>query len=289
MSLGRYDHFCHSCRQLLANLDKAFVIDDKKPLGFCSESCIISFYRPFIESFELSEKEKRAKLGIEDEVFADSQVSTIVEQTLEAADETSCDHDDFGNSFHYLHREFEGPDGPIYCTLVTKFFDEKPSFLVHHIISKHTKLIDQYKILELTDNQQRINKEQVIIDKTVMEDVGQMKSELLAKMLELRRADDIALEKFTEYEQYLEFTLSEPDEVFEYKDEEDRSINISIKAFSKDSESFFYYVIALKVDSHHEVSLDDEVLVPVLSFPSIGQEIYFYYKKGSKTMGKICQ
>ncbi|MCB9092250.1 MAG: hypothetical protein H6621_00845 [Halobacteriovoraceae bacterium] len=291
MTNPRYSYFCQSCRSKIEKAEDSYIIDDQRPVPFCSEQCIVDFYQKEIKHFEKQEKKMRESLLIdENEIdLNDDEVSKLVEACLIDPAEVWSDKDQLGSQYYYLFRQ----DNENRMTIViTKYFGDKPSFVFHHCLTKNQELIQYYRVgKNLSDSdydpkEEDIKKEELVLPRTVIEQIEQMRSEFVAEMVSMRSERDINVEKFALYEKFLEPTLSDPDEVFEHRDTENRCINVSIKAFSQNAESFFYFVICLKVDSKDTGIKDDEVLVPIISFPSGDHKTYEHYQRGSCTTKK---
>src|SRR5690606_13417364 len=109
-----------------------------------------------------------------------------------------------------------------------KYFGEKPSFIFHHIFTMSKEVLKYYqtgrpyrgkkegssgqRAEDLNDDELR--KEELVLPKEVMDEMEQMRSEFVADMVSNRSDFDIDIEKFPLYENYIEMTLSDPDEVF---------------------------------------------------------------------------
>ena len=100
-------------------------------------------------------------------------------------------------------------------------------------------------------------------------------------MLTGRSPHDIALEDFSNYEQFFQETLEDPDEVFERNDDEGDSIHTYIKSFKLGDESFFYVVVGLFFEG------EESMIIPIISFPSVDKKMYPQYAVGNKIINKL--
>jgi hypothetical protein len=135
---------------------------------------------------------------------------------------------------------------------------------------------------EIVSNED-LEKEQLVLPQDVIDNIENLRSSYLADYLHVRSESDIPMEKFSYYDNCIEPCISEPDEVCEFIDKSGCILNTHIKSFSYAPEdSFFYYVICLKLDEKFkdQETPDEDVLIPVLSFPSNSRDIYSHFRKG---------
>ncbi len=296
MKLKRYSYHCSQCRDSIENIGDAYIVDESRPQAFCSEKCIVQYHDLDIKHFELQESEIRKKLALEDEDVGLSTEDSnhVVEETLDEPTFVYEDRDELGQLYYYLHSTHEIEDKEFNVIIIVKYFANKPSFIYHHVITQSEELTQYYragkkvrKSDEAVETIGDLKKEELILPRIVMDEVEQMRSVMVAEMIEIREDDDIDIEKFALYENYVEGTLTDPDEVFEYIDEEKRAISVNIKAYSLNQESFFYYVVCLKLNPKDAgLKEKEDVLIPILSYPSTDHKTYLYHQKGNATTKK---
>ncbi len=296
MKIKRYSYYCSQCREFIEKIGDAYIVDEARPQAFCSEKCIVQFHDLDIKHFETQEREVRKQLGIEKEVvgITTEDINHVIEETLDEPTTVYEDRDELGQVYYYLHSTHLIDDNEFNVVIIAKYFADKPSFIYHHVITKSEELTQYYrtgKPVRKTDEQVEtvgdLKKEELILPRQVMDEVEQMRSTMVAEMIEMRGEEDISIEKFALYENYIEGTLTDPDEVFEYLDDLKRPISVNIKAYSLNKESFFYYVVCLKLNPK-DVGLKEkeDVLIPILSYPSTARETYLHHQKGSATTKK---
>lgn len=271
-------------------------MDESRPQAFCSEKCIVQFHDLDIKHFEVQENEIRKKLDIQKEEvgITTEDISDAIEETLDEPTHVYEDRDELGQMFYYLHSTHEIDEIEFNIIIISKYFGEKPSFIYHHIITQSEELTQYYRVgKKVTKGPQTaemvgdFKKEELILPRVVLDDVEQMRSEMVAEMIQMRGEEDIPIEKFPLYENYVEGTLTDPDEVFEYEDDLKRVISVNIKAYSLNKESFFYYVVCLKVNPKEAgIKEKEDVLIPVITYPSKDRATYLHHQKGSCTTKK---
>ncbi len=109
------------------------------------------------------------------------------------------------------------------------------------------------------------------------------KSQQLAKLIENLSPNDLGVESFPLYDKYLQPTLENPDEVFEIEDDDNDTLYVYIKVFNHNDMSFYYIVVCHLFDT--DVEKDQDVLIPIVSFPTIDSELYSLYQEGKEIVG----
>lgn len=286
MKLTKFPIFCQSCRKHIENLSNMLVMDELMPQAFCSEDCALDFYTPYISFFEKQETQLRKVLNLEESLnLSNEEQEEILKKSLSNPSSSYFKTDELGDRFFYFLTKNEDK---IFSIAILKVFEDKPAFLIHLIITSSKDLFEYYqedKSFDFAgDSERKLEKKEITIGKDTIEMVEQLKSEYLAQLLEDRDDDnDIGFEKFLLYDNCLDKTLSEPDESYLFTDSENRIICTQIKAFERNGESFFYFVICLKITDSDHLNENEEFLVPILSFPSNDSSLYEDYKKG------VCQ
>ncbi|MBT3982821.1 MAG: hypothetical protein HOE90_15790 [Bacteriovoracaceae bacterium] len=293
-------YFCTNCRSSVPVLEDMFLVEEKVSNLFCSEDCIVEFYQPIIKIFEDREKELRLTHEANDEssikVFASAQFTTeVFEKPDEIWRNTNELTETIFTSISRLRIEEEDHFLVVNCLV----YRGKPSFILHQTLTQNTEILNFFregeKVLTFTmsDDQEveEIEEEsfsddvvKIDLDSNEMANLEQKKSEFLAVLLEKRSDADISYEKFQLYDECINETIDFPDEIFFYKDSGDE-IFTYIKAFEKNETSFFYFVICTKASLKTEDG--EDLLIPILTFPSIDGEIYKLYKRGEQLTGTL--
>lgn len=279
-------YFCENCRKKIDDVSELHYIEDNSDRGFCSDTCIMEFYRPYLNWLEKEEIKLRKDLNIEQETpFLDITADQkILQKALKNPSEVWVLTNDIDQSFYThilkIHRESQ----VIYYILVCSYIDGGPSFVFYRTATTHIELVDRYRrefeYQEYSEQKELGEK----IPSEFFELVEHKKSSLLAQMLQERSIHDISFEDFIHYDDYLKQTIEAPDEVFENEDQEGDTLLTYIKTFhlAEDDLNFFYIVIGMNYESEDQV-----YLIPIIGFPSVDKKLYPTYAKGTKTLNKL--
>lgn len=296
-------YFCTSCRKRVDKVQGLLFVEESKR-GFCSENCIVDFFSPYMEIFDNEELEFRHMAGLESsEVGAETfQNKELFDQVLYDPTEVWYEKNEIQEEF-YTHIFNYGEEKQFYYIATCSYFEGEPSFVFFKTVTKSLELVNRYRKLKRMDDKIINNEveldpfikeevedkleeglEEVNLPADLVEDLELKKSEYLADFIERRNDSDIEIELFTEYEQYLNLTLDDPDEEYMQEDDAGDEIMTFIKSFQMNGKSFFYIACCVKLTL---VQVKEKVMIPILSFPSIDQELYKFYAVGAKKNGKL--
>lgn len=276
-------YFCEHCRKKIDDVSEIHYIEDNSDRGLCSDTCIMEFYRPYLNWLEKEEAEFRGDLNIknEDPYLELTSSQENLKKALEDPQEVWILNNEIDQQFFTHIYKFQQNMESIYYVLICSYVENEPSFVFYRTATKHIELVDKYRReIPYKDYTEKVETS-AKIPSEIFESIEQKKSEMLADMLTKRSMHDIPLEEFTNYEDYFEKTLEDPDEVFERVDDEGDSIHTYIKSFKLGDESFFYVVVG------YFYQTDETVIIPIISFPSVDRKIYPEYAKGNKTLNKL--
>jgi len=290
--------YCTNCKKIIYDIEKLLLVEQGRCNCFCSENCIVEFHAPLLEYMEREEHSLRAEMNLLDEpALAYKNEEEFFKQTMGKPDKVWLDKNELGEEFYYFQSQFT-PDGeaPLTKILVCYLFNGAPSFVLFQTCTRSKELIKEYQTGERIKNFLEYQKDQKIVaenenfeelpmEPQLIELIEQKRSHFLALLLEKRLPTDIPLESFGLYESYLPKTLEGPDEVYQYKDDDGEEIYTYIRSFEKDGISFFYLAVCLHVST--DMEKDEDVLVPILTFPSLDGELYADYKKGEQLTGSL--
>jgi len=282
-----YPYFCSECKKNIPKVENSFLIESQLGLPFCSQKCARNHYKPYVNFFENLEKELRQELNLyETSSVSENALNNYLQHVLKDPDEHFLDSDQFKREFHFLVKDFYIEKVKTTFLVVCKFLSDRPSFLLHYVLTEDKNLVEQMikgikqQITKVEDAQLRaFNKP---FPQEVEDEIKQMRSEIYAQLINDVEEDDIQIEEYYLYQKYEEKTFSNPDEIFEYLDEDKRLLNIYIKAFSHSGEPFFYYII----NYIHEHVEKGKMLLPVISFPSNDSSLYKSYARGKELVKK---
>lgn len=294
-------YFCTNCRKKVEKVQQLLFVEESKR-GFCSETCIVEFFSPYMEAFDHEELEFRHMLGLpSSEVGAEIfQNRELFDKVLYSADEIWYEKNEINEEF-FTHILKTGEDKDQYYIIVCTYFEGEPSFVFFKTVTRNTKLVDMYRknkrlddkvsnvktkeetTIEMTQEEEELMDE-INLPAELVEDLELKKSEYLAQLIERRNDSDIPIEEYPNYDQFLSLTLEDPDEEYSDTDDNGDKVMIFIKSFQMNGNSFFYIATCLGLELPN---ITETVMIPILSFPSVDTELYKYYAVGHKKNGKL--
>jgi hypothetical protein len=261
-------------------------------MGFCGESCIEAFYKPLVNFYEEKEKKWRVDHNLKNEkVHELVGQSYFTNELLNRPSKVFCYNNGFDQRFFCFIREMEDEKyGTFYLAAVCFTIDHRPSFIIAMTATSSLELIKEFEFGEQIENvspfhRSAQNQEQVEINEETLMQLENKKSHYLAELLELRSPADIPFESFHLYEQFMETTMMEPDEIYSKKDSDGDKIFTYIKAQDKDGISFYHFIICMRIEKDWNDNTD--ALLPVISFPTLDGELYKHYKEGDLVSGSL--
>ena len=276
---------CENCRKTLNNNNQLQYVEENSDRGFCSESCILDFYRPYMEILEKEEKTWREELSLSHDtdhlhLLAENH---YLDNVLNSPHEVWKLQLNTGQElFTHISVLKIGSQDLFYIAVCTHY-DNEPSFVYYRTITSSPKLLDKYRRNEkiVREKVERIS-DQNVLAMEIIEELENKKSSALAEMMMNRKDSDIPLEEFISFDKYLQLTLENPDEIYLDEDVDGDRVFIQIKSFVSQGESFFYVVVTLKYEDS-----SGERYLPVIGFPSLDDELYTIYAKGIRVDSKL--
>ena len=289
-------YFCQNCKKISYDLNDFLFVEENLARSFCSEKCIENFYEFLVSHFNEDEKRERVRQGLENEVDRSFAMnSEYIEKTLEAPDELWCHEGIEENRFYSFIKSHNASDESFSMVVLCFLYHGDPSFILFSTCSKNQKFIDHYRVGSKIENfvtpkggvgeDGDSPQESIEVDEETMQIIENKKSNLLADMLEHRSPADIPFESFHLYDEFIEETLSDPDEIYRRDDFEKDEIKIYIKAFDKDGTSFYYFSICVEIKYEKDSKM--EIIAPVLCFPTLDGELYNHYRQGERIAGGL--
>ena len=283
-------YFCNSCRKKIGKIEELLFVEESKR-GFCSEDCIVDFFSPYMKHFDYEEQDRRLELDIVSEEISIAlyQDKSLFEMALYSPSEVWSERNDLGEEF-FTH--IHSIDDELSYILICSYYESDPSFVFFKTLTKSKALIHKYQREHrvVSEDESSIDKkdknslDDISLPAEVIEGVDLKKSEYLAKLLINRKESDISIEQYPIYDDYITLTLNDPDDEFHSEDDAGDSIYTFVKSFKKSGQDFFYIVICLNVDIPNS---SDTALLPVITFPSIDEELYRLYAVGLKKKNRV--
>jgi len=280
--------FCEQCRKQLEDVSLIHFVEDHSDRGFCSETCILDFYRPYMQALEDEEHQFRQELNMNDNEGHSEILGSdhYLQLALNSPSETWRVENDLNQKFytHILQIQIDSKD--FFIILICSHIDGAPSFVFYRTLTSSMDLLKKYQrdhllvINEQEDEFLSQEEDETDLGQEIIEQIEFKKSFLLADMLEKRMPNDIGFEKFPEYDQYLELTLKSPDEIYEFEDDEGDILHTCIKSYQLGEKSFFYILIAMPYGGGNDG--EGIVMVPILGFPSNDKTLYPKYAIGKR-------
>lgn len=304
MSLKPVYH-CSQCKKITHELGELLFVEEGVQRGFCSEGCIETYFGPIIEHYEKQEKQIRKRAGLEDEpCLKYVGQPSYMEMTLSRPKqiwrlENELKEEVFAFISEFKERETQFQK-TFYFIILCTVFDRRPAFIFSVTTTKDLKVLKAYQIGEPIQDPTSFLKpldtgglaeegssSPTDVHPEAIQGLEQKKGQILAQQLELRSEADIPFDQFNLYDQFFDPTIEDPDEVYRWHDDSGDVLMTYIKAHNQGQTSFFYFVIMLRIDPKWVVQPEQnkEVLVPVLSFPSVDGEISDFYRKGDLLAG----
>lgn len=294
-------YFCTCCLKNVVHIDQAFVLDEKSTKYFCSEDCIVTFHRPFIEYFQEQENQWRKSFKIENEklLLSQKEQQYWIDQNLKQPDEIWLLEDAVGSEYFCLIKRCGVSMDSTYVIVISHLFNLKPSFVFHHTFTKNINFLEKYRwgkafgkgdLSNLKRETSKDASEDVVLSKDLMQEIELLRSQLLSELILMRKDKDIPLEGFSAYEKYMEKTIDKPDETFEFKTKDGHMLLVNISDQQEKSKTIYYFVVSMKLSPdlmskhtqfvNNQGSIHQPMIIPVLAFPSVDSDIYQFYKRG---------
>ncbi|MFT6631113.1 MAG: hypothetical protein ACJAS4_001060 [Bacteriovoracaceae bacterium] len=281
-------YFCENCRIPIKTVGEIHFVEEHSDRGFCSESCIMEFYRPFMLDIEKEEASFREELGlVTEDTYSDILGNKhYLDLVLKAPTQTWYLKNELEQTFytHILDINYNG--NKLYFIIICSYVEGEPSFVYYRTATIHKNLVEKYRrdtefssTLPIEDDVGDFHSEQIEIANDIIESLEGKKSSILAEMMENRNAADIQIEQFLKYDKYLDLTIEEPDEIYENEDLEGDMLHTFIKSFKEGEVPFFYIVITFP---HKIPEAKEMAVLPILGFPSIDESLYPKYAVGRK-------
>lgn len=278
MSLKDFPYFCQQCKKIIDDVQQLLFVEEGSSRGFCSEACIEDFYGSLIHYYDEKINEAKLKFNlINESIEIEIEDNHLVDEISKSPDEIYKLTSELKEEiFFYIKKR-----NNVWLGLICTQFNQEPSFIFAIVKTKSNELINELRIgerLEL-DEKNLANDVQVDEDLSFLEELENKKSNMLAELIATREETDIPFEEFILYDQFLEDTLSSPDEVYETKDKFGDINFYYLKSFlDQKLGAFFYIVVGVK----RNVENNEENFYPILTMPTNDLKTYNSFRTGKK-------
>lgn len=283
---------CYQCRSLHQTLQELLFVEENSSKGFCSEKCIEKFYSPLLSYYENQEILLRKDLNLVDEtVLFGVSDEEVMKRLIESPDEVWRLTNELGEEIYTYIKFFNKAYFIVLCTA----FKNEPSYIFNTTKTSDERLVNEYRIGNVVTRENRKLQD-------LEEIIERKKSEILATLLQADTEDDIEMERYTDYDHFLEETMREADEIYEHKDKYGDVMVTYIKSFRDHGAGIFYIVVCLKSDSPSLKNLEQEIsglnaeedrvrdlmtIFPVMAFPTRSGAVYREFKQGKLISGHL--
>jgi hypothetical protein len=123
-------YYCNECKKISADINEVIFVEQMKYRSFCSEQCIVNFYKPLIKHFEEEEQNFRKENNIKDSFTINmSDREKKLEVTLKTPDEIWLSQVDLSEEIYFFFKNHNSPS-PFTTIASTLIFDVNPSFIL---------------------------------------------------------------------------------------------------------------------------------------------------------------
>lgn len=292
-------YYCVHCREESERFENMFIVEENFGNLFCSEECIVDFYRPLVESFHRQETNLRKEHQLQNEpALGLLKKIQVNQEVLTSPDEIWSVSKPHSETIYNLLTRMRIQTQDYFLITCCLSFRGRPAFVVHQTLTQEPRILAFYRqgqaLTELTMKEPEVEttvetKEEgqvrLELSPDEFEGLEQKKSEMLANLLQHRSISDIPVEDFVNYERFLGETVQSPDEAYVYSDREGDQVFVHIKTFVLDQKGFFY--LALCQSAVLEKEQGDNLMIPIISFPSIDPNLVKHFRRGEKIQGSL--
>lgn len=294
--MGRGLYYCNECKKIMPRPEDVYFAEQGFYRCFCSEECIFRFFTPLMIHLEEEENTFRNRLGITNDLMVSQEkFQSYIKSTVEDPDEIWSSPRDGGEEIYTLISKLETREkGAVYIILLIFTYEGRPSLTLLATLTQHEKLVQKYrigsKIGHLKENldfgligPDPNNANPLNLDEITLEILESKKEKMYDLLMKNVGAQDIPITEYDGYQKYLPITLDDPDEVYEELKDGDVEFVTCIKNFDDGEKKFFYIAISYYYESNPETQ--EEVLIPIFSFPSQDSKIYKLFQIGQRVNG----
>lgn len=307
-SLTGEQEICQHCAKDLEHEPRALFVEQEVGRLFCSEECITGYFATEIQHLEreyfqrLSDTDLSAKERV--------ALAHLRWTTLERPDEVWRERTLSGDSRFTLISQFPGEDGGVVWSIcICLFLNDEPSFLYLAFPTKSEAMVEYYRtgeryVRDLTRAAQARAEAEANASEFAPTEDPEKSGETnatdrlgapwtadetyRAQLVYERSDDDIAPEEFGEYQECLEPTLDEPDEIWSYFAEgpgqpKGAKIYHFIKRFPTEDEdgaehSTWFIIMAKESDDAEQIEILD-------AFPTRDPGLVDRHRHGNQETG----
>ncbi|EQC49332.1 hypothetical protein M899_1651 [Bacteriovorax sp. BSW11_IV] len=286
-------YHCHHCKKILKEIGDLLFVESNSNRSFCSEKCIEKYFAPISEHYQKIVSTLRKDLHLENElVLSFSDDVHFMNKTCSRPDEIWRLDNKLGDEVFTLITKHTNDVGDFYHIVMCTLFDKSPAYIFMAQATSSEHLVTQFRIgskIEnveeyLASNAQEVDLSDYGVDEEMLNELDVKKSSMLAELMVMQLPSDIQFEQFHLYEEYFEPTLSNPDQVYRFKDNDGDTMFSHIKAHEKNGISFYYIIVLLGFKRNDGAG---DSLLPVMSFPTLDGQVCQKYRRGELIRGNM--
>lgn len=246
---------CVCCQTPIVARDSAYFVEEEVGRLFCSEECIIQYFRPEIQILE----KIYFKTVLPTELTADVREAHahLRWRALESPSETYEEKLPSGDLRYAFIAEAQHEGEKVYGVSVCLMLRGEPSFLFIAFVTRHRSLVDAFcRGRPVTFTRERHEDVPVVPSRDRLADSWTADDSARAGLVQHRSPEDIPEESFKDYEDCLEETLQDPTELWNYDDTGNKKVYHFIREYER-KENFWYVVIARDAEDPSQIELVD--------------------------------
>ena len=281
--------YCSECKSHIDDPAKTLYVDETYHRGFCSEECIEKYFTPLMNQYNKAETELRAKFECQSEDCLKLLNTQLPEPVLTSPEELySFESESYETLYSFIKKIDSEEYGEVFYLGLGLIMQGQFSFLFMITCTQSSELLKEFRSGEKVEDVNSLLSAQELgelseLNDDEMSEIELKKSIFLAKLMEERLPSDIPFEDFMKYDEYLQETIEEPDDIFESLDEEGDQMQTFVRAFEKEGTTFFYFAFCM-VRAKDE---NEYMIIPFMSFPTIDADLYKKYCHGKKLTGSL--
>lgn len=267
---------CVECDKAIAAKEQCLFVEEDVGRFFCSEPCIVNHFSPDIEKLEREYGKHVSATDLTSEER--ERFAHLRWMALEQPDEVWCEKTAKGDLRHVLIAQYRPENKTVWAVSICLMLRGDPSFLYLAFVTNDQHLVDQFRKGEKL----KIAKKNIIAEeiKEVKQSKGNKAAEpalaaqaeitdadrlaepwteadsLRASILKSRRPGDISSNDYGFYQNCLEETLQEPNELWSHHQKGVKKVYHFIRFYEHDS-PFWYVVMAKDTTDETQIEIVD--------------------------------
>lgn len=278
---------CAQCHSKLVSPEATLFVENEVGRNFCSETCILDFFHPEVEAAERRHHAWRKPTD-----FSESQTMAwehLKLDLLRQPNEVWRYLNEKLEPRYFLIRAVQTPEGrAAWAVGNCLLLNGEPSFLFYWFVTKDSSLVDKYRMGESRSNQLRDSQDESSSGESPVDRLAESwtrEDSIRVSILGTRKTTDIPDDEFEQYQDCVDSTLKDPNEVWSRQDEDQKSQKVFafIRKFQKTSQRettavYWYVVLAKETEDPDQLEIVD-------LFPSRDSSYVDHFRIGVQEVG----